>query len=148
MVAAAMLVAMSVPAFAQNDPQLVPGDPENEGNFDLNVALSEIEQDCEQELEDVEQENEAVVIQPIDQNQEGVEQRGAVGIIVLGSDTHNTNFGDVEQEQEAENEAEVDQRNIVAQSQECNAAIANLQDLFDLFLGDRNGPPPTKNGDD
>jgi hypothetical protein len=98
MVAAAMLVAMAVPAYAQNGPQLVPG-PNDEG---FNLALANVEQECgiEQENEnDQEQNTTATIVQNNEQNQKGVEQSGAQGFIVIGSDTNNNNWGDVNQSQ-------------------------------------------------
>ena len=50
LVATAMLVATAAPAFAQNGPQLVPGDDPNDP---VNEAVADLEQEC-----GIEQENE------------------------------------------------------------------------------------------
>ena len=138
MVAAAMLVVMAVPAYAQNGPQLVPNQPNNE---ELNFALNNLEQECE-----IDQENNTVVVQDNEQNNEqnqaGVVQSGQ-GFIVI-----NHNDGDVDQEQNneqnAENNALVVPINANSGDVECDAAIVNLQDVLALFLfggPERNGGP-------
>ena len=148
MVAAAMLVAMAVPAFAQ---ELVPnGNGPNDEGF--NLALANVEQECgiEQENENDQEQNTTVVQaneQNNEQNQTGVNQKG-YGFIVI-----NNNDGDVDQEQNNEQNAEnnalvipiqnSEQSNVNTGDVECDAAIAQLQDSLLLFLlgEEPNGEP-------
>ena len=148
LVAAAMLVAMAVPAFAQ---ELVPnGNGPNDEGF--NLALANVEQECgiEQENENDQEQNTTVVQaneQNNEQNQTGVNQKG-YGFIVI-----NNNDGDVDQEQNNEQNAEnnalvipiqnSEQSNVNTGDVECDAAIAQLQDSLLLFLlgEEPNGEP-------
>ncbi|MDP8926511.1 MAG: hypothetical protein M3M97_06305 [Actinomycetota bacterium] len=141
MVAAAMLVAVAAPAYAQNAPQLVPN---GAGDEELNLALANLEQECgiEQENEN-NQEQITTVVQNNEQNQTGVDQSGAKGLLVL-------NTGDVNQNQSAENNAVVvpiqknEQANVNTGDVECDAAIVQLQDVLALFLFgglERDGEP-------
>ena len=132
MVAAAMLVAMAVPAYAQNAPQLVePNGP----NDELNLALANLEQECE-----IDQEQNTLVVQSNEQNSEQ-NQTGVAGLFVV-------NFGDVNQsqssEQNAANVANVEPIQNNTGDVKCDAAIAQLQDVLAilfLFGEERNGGP-------
>ena len=136
MVAAAMLVAMAVPAYAQNAQSV----PPNGQNDPINFALNNLEQECE-----IEQEQNTRVVQSNDQNSEqdqaGAISQGGEGLLVL-----NINYGDVNQSQSSEQNAENNAWVVPIQANtgdvKCDAAIVQLQDVLALIFGEeRNGPP-------
>ena len=146
MVAAAMLVAMSVPAYAQ---QLVPNGQNDET---LNFALALLEQECTQanvSVIGIDQKNEQEIDQEQEIEQSGLSQSGQ-GFIVINNndgdvDTVNVADQDQEADQEADNEADVDveQEN---EEQECVAAVLQLQDLLDFNEGRPLNGGPQPNG--
>ncbi len=113
MVAAAMLVAMAVPAFAQNHLGLL-----NIGNF------AELAQKCKQANVAIAHQEQS---QSNTQNATGISQSG-VG---------NVNFGD-----SAITQTSVQVQNQEANPVQINACVQALNQEFDLFGDERsNGPP-------
>jgi hypothetical protein len=139
MVAAAMLVAMAVPAYAQ---ELVEPNGPNGPNDELNLAVANLKQECE-----IDQEQNTLVVQTNEQNTEqnqtgGIEQSGPALFII--------NTGDVNQSQSSEQNAAnvADVKPIQANSGDvkCDAAIAQLQDSILLLLFGGLEPNGEENG--